>query len=279
MINCNYQPIDEFDFFLSIVEAKYNPNKTNLLFVLDRVEEAYDVYLNDFSALCLGRQSTILEIEIDEINSLRDCYTVETAPITNFKANYLNNQPAALKTLCPYCMMDRPLTWDHYIGKARFPEYSVLTKNLLKCCWACNHKKMEKWLENNERVFINFYDDSFLQYNFLTADLVLVIGADTPSVEYRLFKPIEVSDADYDIIISHFEFLNLLEEYNLKANSKISSEVKSIQQYLELGISEAEVVDILQLKYEDEVLTFGYNYWDAIIYRTIAENINMIQNL
>ena len=76
------------------------------------------------------------------------------------KAKITEIMPSAIKEKCPYCMLSEPGTFDHYIGKGEFPEFSILSKNLVPCCSKCNSKKGEKFLsENGKRIFISFYFD------------------------------------------------------------------------------------------------------------------------
>lgn len=279
MINCHYNQIDEADFFQMVVDEKYGKYHGILAPICDRVIGAYTQYNEDFPALCARPSSVFDQDEVSQKEALQHCYSSATFTFKEFKANFNSYQPAALKTLCPYCMINTPDTLDHYVGQTEFPEYSILTKNLLPCCWKCNNKKREGWRSAGTRTYINFYDDQFLQHNFLFAEFVEVIGNVVPSIQFTLSQADEISDADFQIISSHFEGLGLLEKYDLKANSRLSTEIESIQNSIEDGITEVQIVNVLRRRYQSYSAKFGINHWEAIIYKLLADNIATVLEL
>lgn len=279
MINCHYNPIDEADFFRRVVADKYENYRLILLPICDRVEQAYQEYLQDFPALCLRPQSIFAAEERDQKDALQKCYSIETQTFKLFKSDFGNAQSDVMKTLCPYCMMNTPDTFDHYVGQAAFPEYSILTKNLVPCCWKCNHNKKEQWRNAGNRTYINFYDDQFLQYPFLTADLIHQPGDVVPAISYRLFQPLEITDADFEIINSHFQNLRLIEKYNLRANSRISTGIEAVKNFFNLGWDDLTAEDFLLSQYRSMAAKNGVNNWEAIVYRTLSENLSLIRAL
>ena len=46
---------------------------------------------------------------------------------------------------CPYCLVSQSATLDHALPKAVFPEFAVLSKNLVPCCDECQRGKGSRW--------------------------------------------------------------------------------------------------------------------------------------
>jgi len=279
MINCPYVVIDEAAFFTQIAGAKQRKFRDILNAVQPRVATAYQHYLHDFPALLAQDNSEFTEQEADIREALLKCYSVDTQPWLAFKKRYLEGLPEGLKLFCPYCMLDRPRTWDHYVGKEEFPEFAVLTKNVIRTCWHCNHKKRENWRADGRRIFINYYDDQILGVPFLTADLQVRPGALIPAVRFDLVQPEGMSDEDFALVGSHFTILELLIDYEDRANSLLSSEIAVIDQFRRAGLTRELMLNIIAVKANDAVAKFGTNYWETVLYRTMAAQIDLILGL
>jgi len=278
MINCPYVVIDEVAFFAQIAGAKQKKFRDVLDPIQPRVATAYQHYLYDFQTLLAQNNSEFTEEE-NIREALLKCYSVNTQPWLAFKKSYLAGLPDGLKLFCPYCMMDRPRTWDHYVGKEEFPEFAVLTKNVIRTCWHCNNKKRENWRADGRRIFINYYDDQILDLPFLTADLAVEPGGSMPAIRFELVQPEGMSDEAFALVNSHFNALELLPDYEGRANSLLSSEIAVIDQFLRAGLTRDLMLNIIVVKANDTVAKFGTNYWETVLYRTIAAQIDLILGL
>lgn len=75
--------------------------------------------------------------------ALQSCYTGGTKALSALKDDILttlNIQSPVNLQRCPYCLLNDPRTWDHYLPKESYPEYSVYHANLLYVCFGCNHR-------------------------------------------------------------------------------------------------------------------------------------------
>lgn len=276
MINCNYIGNEEIKSFEIIIEEKRNPGKTYLKNITDRVNACYDHYLNNFDVLESKLKSDFFNEE-NESKSLQICYSSASRTFGIQRGLIFENQPDFLKTLCPYCLLDKPRTLDHYIGQTEFPEYSILIKNLIPCCYDCNQKKGEVWRLNNRRRFIHFYNDTFLNNNFLKANLNYGNG-ETPLIEYYLEKPNAININDYQIVIWHFEDLNLINQYNKRSNSFVSTHIETMISSYRRGNSKQNILSEYIDKHNSYSLKFGVNFWETVMYETLANNIDNIIN-
>lgn len=280
MINCVYtggQNNDEFDRFVVIVNEKYNPGKDCLVRLANRVSTSYITYLNDFDSLQNSAGSEISELEVDEKKYLNLCYSSETKTFQEKRGEIFSNQSNQIKAYCPYCLLNKPKTLDHYLGQTEYPEYSILIKNLIPCCYDCNQKKGERWRLNNRRRFIHYYNDTFLNHKFLFGALIFN-GNNIPDINYELIKPNNLTDEQFSIIESHFEDLNLIEEYIERSNAILSTEIQIIQTSNQRGDSIETIRQVVIDKHEN-IIGFGINYWLKCMYEAISINIDNIINI
>src|SRR5690554_3657876 len=113
MIQCNYIGKDEFSTFEKIILEKYNPGKSLLIRIKARVEASYNQYLDNFDELESKPSSDFVD---DERIHLKGCYSSLTKTGIPLRALIFSEQPDVLKTLCPFCLLDKPRTLDHYMG-------------------------------------------------------------------------------------------------------------------------------------------------------------------
>lgn len=269
MINCNYLGCNEVILFNNITEEKNNPYKTTLQNINGRLLACYDEYLTNFESLQEKSHSSFLT-EDNEIDALKKCYINKTNTFKYVRGQIFKIQPDVLKNFCPYCLIGEPETIDHYITKNEFPEYSALIKNLIPCCYPCNNKKDEIWRKNKKRRYIHFYNDTFLTEKFLHAKFVLKRGQTTPKIIFYLSKPNTMDVSDFRIVKMHFKDLELLQKYNRKANSLLSTEIQVIKQSIIDGIDIDNIKHILNLRYNTLINDYGINYWIAILYNVLT---------
>ena len=171
-------------------------------------------------------------------------------------------------------MLDSPKTLDHYIGMSEFPEYAILCKNLIPCCWSCNNKKNETWRQNNQRRYIHFYNDQFLDNRFLHAEMVYTDGELVANIVYHLHQPAGMPDEAFRIVSTHFQDLDLLRQYSLRAIEYVSSEIDMLSLYLTK--SRNEVRQNLLDRYASHANIAGRNYWLAILYEAMANDVHLM---
>lgn len=272
MMKCNYIGENEFSTFGIIIREKRTISRTALINIEARVENCYNQYLFRFEELESKPFSEFSELEIEEKKHLQGCYSSLTKTGLPIKSSIFAKQPNVLKTLCPFCLLGKPTTLDHYIGKDEFPEYSFLVKNLIPCCSGCNTIKDTKWRENYKRRFIHFYNDDFFDDQFLFAELKII--KNTPVMSLSLRKPDDLDDDSFQIIEWHFEDLKLLNQYVEKCNTLISTELKIIKEGRNINhLTTNQVMVNLQIsekKYADD---YGLNYWKSVMFQCMSQNV------
>jgi len=272
MINANYIDVNEFETFRTIIREKQNPRRNDLINIEGSINELYTEYIDNFKGMV---DSTAHDFNLNQKGCLMHCYDSRTPTFKLVRDRIFNEQPAVLISFCPYCLLDSPKTLDHYINKAEYQEYSTLIRNLIPCCYDCNQVKGVDWRLNENRLFIHFYEDTFIQYRFLHFSI-----DNNFNCSFKLLKPDEITIEQFEIVENHFRKLELLERYLKRSNDYTSTELRSIHTNHQLGISIPVIIQTLESKLEAKELRYGLNYWQCAIDRGIVSNLSeLIENL
>ncbi|MNG79717.1 hypothetical protein D3C81_518270 [compost metagenome] len=156
-------------------------------------------------------------------DDLLHCYESTAKALEDLKILITQRQLEGVRDFCAYCGIGAPKQFDHYLPKAKFPEFSVHFYNLVPCCGSCNGLKGEAWLKaNGTRIFINFYIDSLPTAPILEPDIQWLLkgGKHVPVVSFDLVQPIGFGAVEFAIIKSHFEKLELLARYKDQAHTE-----------------------------------------------------------
>ena len=78
--------------------------------------------------------------------------TSEGRPLVHIREFLLDSEPPEW---CPYCAFGEAESLDHFLPQSLFPEFSLLSKNLVPCCPRCNLLKRQK---NGDHVIHPYYD-------------------------------------------------------------------------------------------------------------------------
>lgn len=280
MLKCKYLGYNERILFWKIINEKYQPGKERLLGVYNTVVDRYQVYLENFENVGVLTDSPFTGVDQKTVrDALHSCYGSETETFAEVRGRIFSIQPEPILSLCPYCLLSWPDTIDHYVGKADFPEFSILCKNMIPCCGTCNTKKDEKWRENGRRRIIHFYNDTFFDQQFLRARLIYTAGGIVPKIEYYLERPGTMSVEDFQIVQWHFEDLELIKKYNQRAGPTFSAEYAAFKAMNQDDTPVDKIRRMLLKKYAGHVKEVCLNYYVAVIYETLANDATFLASL
>lgn len=161
MLLLNIPPVDSVKLWDTIVSNKTHAKKNILLPVRKQVLERYLYYQSHFTYLdnILPLDKAVWQDSKDELIS---CYGDNVAFQQARKIILSDN------IKCPYCLLNRPNTIDHYFDKSDYPEYAVFIPNLIPCCSECNSAKGTTVFDDlGHRKYIHFYLDYIPEYQFL----------------------------------------------------------------------------------------------------------------
>ncbi|GAB3090139.1 hypothetical protein GCM10027081_07680 [Cupriavidus yeoncheonensis] len=210
---------------------------------------------------------------------LLHCYESTAAELVNLKNSIINRQIEEIRDICPYCGIGGHGQFDHYMPKAKFPEFSVHSYNLVPCCDKCNGLKGEAWLQTNgARTFINFYIDSLPAAPMLDVQVQWVVknGKRVPKVSFHLARPTGFRTESFALIESHFRKLNLLDRYKNQAHTEFlalrdaalgrkAKTVETLRKFLENYL-------------EQRAKTLGPLNWRIALYSKLMEHRPFLQD-
>ena len=205
----------------------------------------------------------------DDKEALLNCYIGITKPLNLLKREILEAQETALRGRCQYCGINEPTTFDHYMPKESFPEFSVMATNLIPCCFDCNNIRNDQWLtESNHRGILNLYYDDLPTDRYLNTNVCY--SDDIPIATFNISNPGTIDATLFITVTAHFEILKLQSRYKVQAAS-IASEIKSsIVAHISPPIDRADIARWLLEEANSIRSECGENYWRAALIEGLA---------
>jgi len=273
MRNLTPSSLDPFKVFRDVIKAKRSAQRRERLTKrLGSFRQYYREYNDAKRHLeTIGTRRH----KVNQVEDLQHCYLVRTPPLNKLLADIRRNIPPIRSDKCPYCNIEFPKTFDHYLSLSRFPEYSVHALNLLPCCNSCNQIKQEQLLtETGRRKFLNFYFDRIPETRYLVVEIALdPTGAF--SAVYRLVRPPWFRRTIFQSISVHFETLNLLERYRQSSNATFSEVQNSMLAH------HSSRLDVVRFLREDAAMwsnEISPNYWKAVLLEAMASNVAFVDS-
>lgn len=268
----NLNPIEEnlIDVYKSIAVNSQEVKKDSLLGEMEAINKRYEIYLTNRQNLSSIEQVDYTE-RIEIKNYLLSCYS-ENITLNNLKTDITNKQELHYQAKCPYCGLNSPGSFDHYLPKEDYPDFSVLALNLIPCCEKCNSKKGKRWKDfDGNRLFINYYYDFVPQEKYLYARISFNKTL-TPTVTYEIIENEQINSVTFEIVKSHYNKLNLCSRFESHANDEISNVFLETQLAVEEGVEIEEQVKSLIRKIKTSTQSAGRNNWLVALYEAIVES-------
>jgi hypothetical protein len=187
---------------------------------LDNLKSQIDDYCNnekDYSEL------KALETTTDVHDVLYGLYDSDESIIKTMKSNikkkYKKNYYSHNANRCPYCGILRQSSsaLDHFLPRSVFPEYSILSSNLVYICEICNNKAHKGVLVNDSdgiRLFLHPYSDKLIEEHTLI-DCKIEFNNLTVLPTFSICKSInDVDENLYKIACNHMMKLKLNKRYS-----------------------------------------------------------------
>lgn len=175
--------------------------------------------------------------------------------------------------VCPSCgEPGRPRTLDHYLPKDIFPELSVVLINLTPMCDWCQGEKLTDYItqDGNKRYIHPYFDDVdrplfSIEFNppYVTPLISVSISNGLPEELQRLVS----------LHLEGIGFLDRFKEYFTTAFRNILRKAKECR--APGGISFRNLIQ----EFLDMASKNSKNSWDAVIYRSILADSNMMNYL
>lgn len=261
-------PPSALDRFVEIRNRKQAPTRQVLIDHHDVIAARYEEFAACAAAGTLEAISPSPLLVISE--PLRHCYDVQTKKLVALKNAINDAQPLRQLKYCPYCGTTGHDTHDHYLPGVRFPEFAVNSLNLIPCCFMCNAKKDDDWLDQaGRRRYLHFYLDEIPDVDFLFVDLITAAEFESVGAQFRIERGI-ISDATWGLIERHYERLDLLSRYGEAANDEIGEMLQAGADYMVAGGPDVRFFLLTQSQSAAQV--YGRNNWRAVLLARLAEH-------
>lgn len=220
-----------------------------------------------------GRLHEVVEDVALEINraDLLSCYENRTQLTKEILDAITASQRPRYLERCPYCGITLPRSFDHYLPKDAYPEFSVHPLNIAPCCAECNSSKGSRWLEDGSRLFLHYYSDTLPEEKYLFVAVTIRGAGDGYATKFRIAKPAGCSAENWRLVKAHYYELNLFERYREQANSEIANLFDNTVTFVEISNS-TNVGAFIARMCDREELTFGVNHWRTVLKRELAES-------
>lgn len=270
MQNLKVPTIKSSEVLDNIVKGKYEPNKSILNNIRSELLKQFSLY--EHNKKTLENIIPFDNFDKDQKKTLLNCYS-RTGYLEKdvIKKSIKDIQKPHQKNKCPYCRIDTANTIDHYLPKDKFPEFAFLPINLIPCCSTCNSKKGEIWINNGERIFINYYFDNLDTDNFLKSEIEYDKNdiETSTNINYLIDTSNIGNEKLSKIIQSHFSKLELLERYSDLVGEELSNIYTSI--IVNNCSLEGHIEGLKQCLRAKEEL-YGENYWQVVLYKSVLDS-------
>lgn len=269
MLQIDLPDIDNIRLWDEIVSNKRGARKEKLLQCRQQVLDRYAFYQSHYESL---EEVTPLDAPFWENikEDLHSCYGNNVA-FDKARKTLFSSAPK-----CPYCLLNRPNTLDHYFDKIDYPEYSVFTPNLIPCCSECNSLKGTSLFDDGQqRQFIHFYLDNIPDYQYLFVRFTIDPPESIPQISVDLqFQENESLERQ---IRNHFSQLGLLKKYRDAIISRLPVVLGEIGIAKNSGMTLNQIQEIMRFRYQALTNTYKNNYWETCMYEGLLSSERVLE--
>lgn len=253
-------------YFPKIIANKHLKTRTEL----KAVEVDVLALCKAYTAVLSGFNTPKEQVWTDEASeALKSCYAVSTKELSAHKdaiLQFLKSQSDINVQRCAYCMLNDPKTWDHYMPKEHFPEYSVYHENLLYICYGCNQRK-SNYFDKNQLIYCHPYFTIDSEEALLHCKVTVTKGR--LSIQYYGGGEGKFSQAGA-IAHQHLDRLGLIDRFKGEASSTVSGLIGELRQYFPGGVTQQALDRVLKRRYAEARDKLGCNAWDSRLWHGLA---------
>lgn len=170
---------------------------------------------------------------------------------------------------CPLCGFGHATTLDHYLPKAKYPQFSVLPLNLVPACKDCNKGKLATDSTTAEGQSLHPYFDhnGFISQQWLYAEVIETAPA---TIRFFVSAPDDWDDISKARVQCHFDDFSLASRYSIEAGNQLACLMDLLTIYAEkLGRDWVRE----HLAAEAEVSSKQHmNSWQTAMYQALSES-------
>jgi 5-methylcytosine-specific restriction endonuclease McrA len=193
-------------------------------------------------------------------------YAYSTSAISKLKIKLTTSEYNRVENTCQNCTIGEVSSFDHFLPKDEFPEFSVHPKNLIPSCSKCNGKKSVNWRNGLKSLFLNLYLDALpdIQYLFVDIDHNL-------DFTFIIDNRNHINPDLFSIIESHYVKLDLGNRF-LGNSNKVVSELTNTITSFKNKLPRGEIINcVIETENSNKAL-YGSNYWRSILKIELVQN-------
>ena len=278
MRNLDMYNEDAFDFYLEVFSKKQNSKidpeyKKRLKLLEGNMKPLYQAY----DACVLGNTLTALRANGytgQEKTDLLKMYSFNSSTMRKLLTKLTTTSNKRKIAFCQNCSVGEVGSFDHFVPKDEFPEFSVNPKNLFPSCAKCNSYKGAAWRDAGRSLFLNLYLDMLPNKQYLFVDIA--DGGGVVQVDYFLKNSEGVIDvALFEKIESHYDQLKLLSRFK-DVSHKIITELENTIEINRVHSSCAEIMETVIETANKNRKYFGHNYYKSILEIALANDPDFV---
>ncbi len=180
------------------------------------------------------------------------------------------------ESTCPYCNFVEQWEHDHYLPRARFPEFTLYPNNLIPICKHCNGKKLAHYQRNGIRLFQHL----FTELNGVVGFLRVEVTYDPKlAVEYSLVHPAGLTAQQFAVLELHFEQLDLADRYARQASTVLAKLVRQFRTPTSLALGRNALRKRLRQMASDREASTPPNHWETVLMHEIAATADFADHI
>jgi hypothetical protein len=272
----NLKPYDgnSFEFHKNIIDRKRNTKedatyKLRISALNGNVEDQYTLYDTHFGNDTL-QNLTQFGYTGQEKNDLLALYSYKSKLLQDLKTKLTTTETNRIINACQNCTINEINSFDHFVPKDEFAEFSVNPKNLFPSCTMCNGYKAVAWRESGQRVFLNLYLDALPQEQYLFVDLD--ISGDDIKTNFRVANPNNIEPQLFRIIQNHYAKLRLCKRFTDNNDEVITALKNDVESHLD-NLSVEVIQQTVIKRNQKNMLAFGHNYWKSILELALINSV------
>ena len=174
---------------------------------------------------------------------------------------------AAANEKCPFCGgIGRPRNLDHYLPKARYPQYAILPMNLVPSCRDCNMDgKGQNLASSEEEQVLQPYLDSdcYFSEQWVFARYIAGDSSSPGVIEYFVRPPEYWDDTKKRRVEKHFDDFDLNLRFSKEAGPRLNIYLAQISGLTQISIELEEAKNTI-LTPAIESASF-LNHWERVM--------------
>ncbi|WP_299223831.1 hypothetical protein [uncultured Psychroserpens sp.] len=270
---------DSFEFYEAVVNSKKNsaqdPNYKERLqaheaLISDKFDD-YDEGFDDDDLVSLVNHGFINQDKTDLIK----LYSYKSKKMQKLKIAVTTTERNRLLSTCQNCTISEVNSFDHFVNKDEFPEFSVHPKNLFPSCTKCNSYKGQDWRDQGQLTYLNLYLDDLPEEQYLFVD-INIAHDDAVSTKFYLDNPHDIDDLLFTRIENHYKNLHLCKRFQENADTVITSLENTIRTYSD-KLPIEDIIDLVLENAERDIQYYGYNYWKSILELAMVESDDFLE--